>query len=95
MGSVTVNQDKVNLLKRKQMIVTRFQAKAALAHEGLLDAVEQMMENPQTPIVVRLAWTDAVEFRRLSPTVATLSKELGLTDQQVDDLFELAKTIDA
>lgn len=75
--------------------VSRFQARAALLNAGLLESVEQMMSSPDTPALARLAWTDAQEFRRTSPTVAAMAGALGLSDAQIDDLFIAAATIDA
>lgn len=73
--------------------VSNFQAKAALLQAGLLDSVESMMAAPQTPAVARLAWSDAQEFRRTSPTVAAMASALGLSEGQIDDLFRTAAGI--
>lgn len=75
--------------------VTRFQAKAALEHAGLLGTVETIMANPATPILARLAWADALEFFRTSPTVAAIASALSLTDAQIDALFIQASGISA
>lgn len=75
--------------------VTRFQGKAALAQAGYLDTVEAMMADPLTPAVSRLAWTDAPTFERDSQTVIGMGGALGLTSEQLDDLFRLAATITA
>jgi len=59
------------------------------------------MVDPATPSKTRRAWQMATEFRRLSPTVLELAGTLefegvsGLTDEQVDDLFRNALTIEA
>jgi hypothetical protein len=75
--------------------VTRFQAKAALLGAGLLEQVEAYMAMPDTPMVTKLAWTDTQDFERASPTVAGLSALLGLTSEQVDELFITASGISA
>ena len=81
--------------------VTRFQARAALyetlAEDGerLFDKVETIMANPATPMRYRLAWKDALSFRRMSPTVLALGQMLGRTPEQLDQLFIFAKTIEA
>lgn len=75
--------------------VTRFQARAALHLAGHLASVEAAMADPGMDPLARLAWQDALEFVRVSPTVAGLAGALGLTDAQVDDLFRLAATITA
>lgn len=81
--------------ERARMIVTRFQARAALHSAGLLQAVESIMSNEATDMIARLAWQDAQEFKRTSPTVQAMAAALGLTDAQVDDLFRQAATIEA
>jgi hypothetical protein len=75
--------------------VSRFQARAALYQAGLLDQVETLMSDPATDMIAKLAWADAQEFKRESPTIKALAAELGLTDTQLDDLFRQAATIDA
>ena len=76
-------------------VVSKFQAKAALLHFGYLDAVEAIMANPATPAIAKLAWSEAQEFLRDSPTVAMMAGALGLTAAQVDDLFRFAATVTA
>lgn len=79
-------------------VVSRFQAKAALLQMGLLDQVENLMAgmDPMT----RLAWTEAVEFRRSSPLLNSLAPYLTwpdgttLAETDLDDLFNLAQTIE-
>jgi hypothetical protein len=73
--------------------VSRFQARAALADAGLLSQVETLMADAATPLRTKLAWTDAQDFERSSPTVASMAAALGLTDTQLDQLFVTAKGI--
>lgn len=75
--------------------VSRFQARAALHGAGLLETVELIMQNPETPILTRLAWEDAQEFLRYSPTVLTLAAVLNLTEAELDQLFITASQIQA
>lgn len=81
--------------QREAMVVSRFQAKAALSNAGMLATVQALMDDPSTPEVYRLAWQDALEFRRLSPTLTAMNAVLGLTDEQIDDLFVAAASITA
>ena len=78
---------------RESMVVTRFQARAALLNAGLLDTVNTAMQSAQP--VAQLAWADAQTFRRLSPTVMAIGAGLGLSDEQLDDLFIYAAKIEA
>ncbi|MCO5213685.1 MAG: hypothetical protein M9936_28635 [Caldilinea sp.] len=76
-------------------VVSRFQARAALHLAGLLTAVEALMADPATDTLARLAWTDAQEFRRTSPTMLAMASALSLTDEQLDQLFVTAAGIEA
>ena len=75
-------------------VVTKAQAKIALLDAGLLDTVEAMMVDPSTPRPHRIAWADAQEFRRTSPTLAAMAAALNLTSDQVDDLFIAARQVE-
>ena len=78
---------------RSRMVCSRFQAKAALLQAGLLDQVEAAISNSDA--TTKLAWAEAVEFRRTSPTIAKLGALLDLNDTQLDDLFTAAMAIEA
>lgn len=79
--------------RRAGMVVSRFQARAALHMAGLLEQVEAALADADP--LARIAWADAQEFRRLSPTMTTLGAALGLTDTQIDALFDQAAQISA
>jgi hypothetical protein len=83
------------VILRENMIVTRFQAHAAIARAGQYEAVVALMDAPETPFETRLAWNEAQEFTRTSPTVQSMGAVLGLSETQLDDLFILAATIKA
>ena len=76
-------------------VVSRFQALAALYLAGLLERVEEVMQDPTTPILARMAWQNALFFERNSQTVAAIASVLGLSDVQVDELFISAAGIQA
>ena len=76
-------------------VVSRFQARAALHLAGVLPAIEALMSDPQTDALSRIAWQDAQEFRRTSPTVLAMAAAVGLTGEQLDDLFTTAAGIEA
>lgn len=71
--------------------VSRFQARAALLMEGLLATVEAAISDADP--LVQMAWADAQEFQRHSPTINAMATALGLSDEQVDDLFVKASEI--
>ena len=74
--------------------VSRFQAKAALDDAGLLDQVEAYMAGEDVPRRVKLAWQEA-SFRRGSNMVNQIGSELGLSQEDMDNLFLAAQEIDA
>ena len=75
--------------------VTRFQARAALARAGLFTTVQSAMSAFPADDERRLAWEDAQEFRRTSPTMLQMAAALGLSDAQLDALFTTAAGIEA
>ena len=75
--------------------ISRFQALAVLYQVGLLASVEAYMADPSTDTIARLAWQNAQEFERNSPTVIGIGAELGLTEEQLDNLFKIAAKIKA
>lgn len=79
------------LAERSAMRCSRFQARAALHNAGLLVAVEAAVAGADP--FVQIAWQDATEFYRGSPTIAALQAAVGLTDEQVDNLFRAAAQI--
>lgn len=75
--------------------VTRFQALAALHLAGHLEAVKAIIAAPETPVLAKLAWDNALTFERNSPTLATLATALGLSSSDLDALFITAAGIEA
>jgi len=82
---------------RELMIVTAAQAHAAIATKSpaLYDQIESMMNDPETEIKDKIFWNKAQVFKRLSPTVVRIGSEIGLSEEDLDELFALAATIDA
>lgn len=75
--------------------VSRFQARAALAQTGHFDEVASHMATLPATNIQRLAWEDAAQFDRKSPTLQNIAQVLGLDDAELDALFVLASTIEA
>lgn len=80
--------------------VTRFQARAALAMTvrngaSLFVQIEAIMSSLEPTDIRRRAWEDALDFERDSITLTEMALALGLADNDLDDLFRLAKTIKA
>lgn len=76
--------------------VSMRQARLALLGAGLLPQVEAAFDQMDEPdkSAATIEWEYATELRRDHPLVASLAAALGLTEQQVDDLFIAASQID-
>jgi hypothetical protein len=75
--------------------VTRFQALATLSAGGYLDTVHAYIDTLPRSNITRLAFENATDWERTSPTINTLAAMLGLTDAQVDELFITASQVSA
>lgn len=73
--------------------VTRFQLRAALLQVGVLEDVETYMSTQVTDPFVQLAWQEGHTFKRNSQIVQDIQSRLGLTDEQMDNIFRFAATI--
>ena len=72
--------------------VTAYQAKIQLSRAGIYDSVVTTVNTSDNP-ELKIAWEVATTFERNSPFILALQPELGLTDEQVDDLFQQASQI--
>ena len=73
--------------------VTRFQARAALHMAGLLDDAEAAIAEAHQ--LSRIAWEHANVYRRDSPTLISIGQQLGLSEDDMDELFKTAASITA
>ena len=88
--AIALKYDAEALRKRlDNMTITPLQAKLQLYRVGLLDEVDAMVATDRE---VQLYWEFALEIRRTHPTLIAMAAGLGLTDEQLDELFvEAAK----
>ena len=91
----SVTQPEIIISNTIPQVVSRFQGRAALANAGHFTTVNNYMSSFPVDNFQRLAWEDAQEFRRNSPTVAAMQTLLNLSDAEIDDLFIEAATIEA
>lgn len=70
--------------------VSPYQARMALMSADYLEAVEELMINPETPKAAKLAWEYATTIQRDSEFISTLGPLLNLSKEQIDDLFRAA-----
>lgn len=74
--------------------VSKLQAKVALLQSGLMPQIDDILTDSETSDIVKLAWNDASEFRRGSLPINMMAGLLNLTEQEVDNLFILANSIE-
>lgn len=76
--------------------VTMRQARRALFDAGLLSAVETAINNLSEPTKseARIEWDFSKEVERNRGLVSTMASALGLTSQQLDQLFITASKIE-
>jgi hypothetical protein len=80
---------------RARMVVTPRQARLALLGSGQLASIETAiaaLEEP-TKSAVEIEWEYAVSIERTSTWVVAMTDALGMTPEQVDQLFETAATL--
>lgn len=76
--------------------VTPRQMRIALIMSGFsLDSIEDTINSLTEPqrSIVRVTWEYSVEFQRDNPVLNSMAGVLGLTSQQIDNLFTLAATL--
>lgn len=80
---------------RSNVDVTMRQARLALAQQGLLQTVEDAIALIPEPdrSAISIEWEYSAVVQRASAWVGVLAPALGLSDEQIDDLFNLASTL--
>ena len=80
--------------KRAGMEVTMRQARLALLGAGKLAEVDAALASLPSPLkeAAQIEWEYAATVRRDSPLIAQLGPALGMTDDAIDALFEVAST---
>lgn len=74
-------------------VLTSFQAKVALDEAGQLASVESLINHPDTPARIKLAWTNGLDFRRDNPMILIIAGQLDWTDEYIDELFAAGSLI--
>lgn len=91
MLGVSAAQAKVALYRTKRLADGTLSIDPAASGAPLLDAVDTAIG--QYPRDVQLWYENAREWERSNAYVAGIALELGLTDDEVDSLFEYAATL--
>jgi hypothetical protein len=90
---VPFNVINTSLFESTSIEVTAFQAKAALARAGYLNAINAHMNRSTTDPEDKLRWENATTFKRDHPLILKVAEELMLPPQVLDELFQVAKSI--
>ena len=88
-GTETERAEALALAARSNMSCTPRQARLALLQAGLLEIAETWIAT--APVATKIDWEFAEVIRRDFGAVTDGASALGLTDAQVDSLFELAR----
>lgn len=89
------------ILSRIPSVVTMRQGRLAMLQTpygdtnllAMIDPTLAAIENPIQRQAAQIDWEFAAEINRGFPLVQQLSSALGLTEEQLDDLFKLAATL--
>lgn len=76
--------------------VPRKQARQALVHVGVYEqavAAIAAIPDPQQRMLAQIEWEDSPVYERQSPLVQQVGAALGLSDEQIDNLFVTASTL--
>lgn len=76
---------------REKVSAEKYKIEIILHRMELLTTVQGMIE--QADMEVKIAWKHTKNIRRDSPTVATFAQALGLSDEDIDELFLQANQI--
>ena len=74
-------------------VISKYQGIAQLHIAGLLPSVKAIMADEATDPLTVIAWDNVQEFRRESPMIAEIAGALGITDEQLDQMFTDAAKI--
>ena len=86
-------EEKLEVLNqwRSSTSVTPLQIRRALRTVGLLDDITSFVE--AAPVEVREAWEYAIQIDRTNEMIVNAALTLGMSEEEVDDLFRLALTL--
>lgn len=94
-GSVIRELDRPGTVNPVPQVVSMRQARLALLGAGLLSTVEAEIAALDEPYksTFQIEWDYATEVDRQWPTLLALQPALGLTDEQIDQLFVAASQL--
>ena len=80
---------------RLTVSISNRQARLALKQENLLDQVNAIISSLPEPdkSLIETEWEYAAVIERSSPWIGSMTYALGITEEDMDDLFKLAATL--
>ena len=78
--------------RREAMTVTNRQLRLALNDAGVYGNVESAMAKSTNTTELEIYWDYSTTINRLDPWIVAVAEGMGLTDEQVDSIFEEAST---
>lgn len=89
-GQIKIDQVKLAQLNRERMpTLTPIEFDIKLNNAGLYDAVQDLIKDN---FELRIAYTRATFFSRTDPFIDQARKALGLTEDQIDSMWQQAMT---
>lgn len=79
---------------RKQADCSRLQARIALKEAGMFDTVQAFIDSENASMPAKEAWAEAYRFSRKSQLFDAIGPALGMTPEQIDDLFRAAQAVE-
>lgn len=90
-GQVKIDKEKAIQIKRQQMTaLTKRQFNLVMYDNGLLTQVKKLLSQDER---TQIEFDSTDTITRLHPTVIQLAKDLGLTEERVDELWAEALAI--
>ena len=90
-GQVKIDKEKAVQIKRQQMTaLTKRQFNLVMYDNGLLTQVKELLSQDER---TQIEFDSTDTITRLHPTVIQLAKDLGLTEERVDELWAEALAI--
>ena len=81
-----------DLYRRRSMSVSNKQLRLALNDAGVYGNVESAMAKSTNTTELEIYWDYSTTINRLDPWIVAVAEGMGLTDEQVDSIFEEAST---
>jgi hypothetical protein len=78
--------------RREAMTVTNKQLRLALNDAGVYGDVDAAMAKSTNTTELEIYWNYSATINRLDPWIVAVAEGMGLTDEQVDSIFDEAST---